>query len=124
MITVNGIDIEFDMTSPLDMKRLNDAQKKAAEKESLLPVPPDDSSADDYLDKYCDWLNGLLLVFGNFIDDSFGDGVAEKLMTNNPSLTKMFDTNDALEEALGAHVKMVTAKFNKYKPNRATRRAK
>ncbi|MDL2318068.1 hypothetical protein LJC74_03105 [Eubacteriales bacterium OttesenSCG-928-A19] len=122
MITIKGVEIDFNITSPADILRLHEAQEKAAQREAQAKAPTD-TNAPDYLIKYAGWLNELLNAFGNFIDDAFGDGVAEQLLTNNPSLDKIFDVNDELEKALGDHAKQITARFNKYKPNRATRRA-
>lgn len=124
MLTIRDLELDFDLTSPGDMLRLDKAQKAAVAKEADLPEAPADKDDPEYLIKYAEWLNGLLNIFGNFIDDAFGDGVAEHLLTNNPSLTKMFDINDELEAALGSHVQVVTNKFAKYKPNRASRRGK
>lgn len=121
MITINGIDVDFDITSPSDILRLDTISKSMADR--TVPDPPTNEKDPGYLTKYVAWLNEMLNMFGNFIDDLFGDGIAEKLLTNNPSLTKMFDVNDALEEALGRHVQQITARFEKYRPNRATRRA-
>ena len=123
MITVQGLQIDFDITSPGDIQRLNAAQEVAAEKEKNITAPTDTDSPT-YLQAYASWLNQLLNIFGNFIDDAFGDGIAEQLLTNNPSITKMLDVNDALENALGEHAKQFAARFNKYAPNRATRRSK
>lgn len=123
MIHIKGIEIDFNITSPSDILRLHEAQEKAAQREAQATAPSD-TNDPDYLLKYAGWLNELLNTFGNFIDDAFGDGVAEKLLTNNPSLDMLFDVNDELEKALGVHVKTITSRFDKYKPNRATRRAK
>jgi len=102
---------------------LHTAQQNAGERESEAKAPTD-TEDPEYILKYADWLNELLNVFGNFIDEAFGDGVAEKLLTNNPDFAMVFDVNDELEEALGIHVKAFTTRFDKYKPNRAARRAK
>lgn len=124
MITINGIDIDFDITSPRDLLRLDAAEKAVTEKASALPGPPQDKSAPDYLVQYARWLDSLLNLFGNFIDGAFGDGVAEKLLTGNPSLTRVMEVNEQLSKVLDGHVEAVTSKFSKYKPNRATRRTK
>lgn len=122
MITIKGIEIDFNITSPADILRLHEAQATAAQREEQAKAPTN-TSDPDYLPKYAGWLNELLNAFGNFIDDAFGDGIAERLLTNNPSLDMIFDVNDELERALGEHAKQITQRFNKYKPNRATRRA-
>ena len=69
-------------------------------------------------------LNGQLRLFGNFIDEVFGDGIAQQLLGNNPSLNKVTEINDALGNAMEAQGKDFGVKLQKYKPNRATRRGK
>lgn len=127
MIHINGVDIDFDITSPRDMMRYNQAGIKMTEAADAVAAPSVDSSDPAYLDEYIAMLNGLLNLYGNFIDDVFGDGVAEKLLTDNPSLTKLIDVDDALGEALEGQGKSfgarMTTRFSKYTPNRATKRA-
>ena len=124
MITIRGIEIDFDITAPNDMLRLETAQEAADERAKDIPEPPTDETAPDYLKKYIGWLQANIKIVGDFWDEVFGDGVAEKLLTNNPSLTKIFDVNEEVEAALGVHVKVISTHMSKYKPNRATRRAK
>lgn len=124
MITLNGIEIDFDITSPSDLLRLDAAEKAVEEKGADLPEPPKDKTASNYLVQYAGWLNLQLNLFGNFLDDAFGDGVAEKLMTTNPSLSKVLVINEQLATELGGHAKAIADKFSKYAPNRATRRSK
>ena len=76
-----------------------------------------------FLDAYVEMLNGQLRLFGNFIDEVFGDGVAEQLLGNNPSLNKVAEISDALGAAMEEQGKEFGVKLQKYKPNRATRRA-
>ncbi len=122
MLKVNGIALNFDLTSPTDVQRYKEAGERM-EKEEIptVSVSPDDPS---FWDSYIAMLNGELRVFGNFIDDVFGDGIAKKLLGDNPSLTKVTEINDALHEAMEAHGKELGVKLQKYKPNRATRRSK
>ena len=88
---------------------------------ALPTVVPDDPG---FLDAYVEMLNAQLRLFGNFIDEVFGDGVAEQLLGNNPSLNKVAEINDALSNAMEAQGTEFGVKLQKYKPNRATRRAK
>jgi hypothetical protein len=123
MITINGIELDFDITSPSDILRYKDAGEKmeAAEETARYPdLPPDDPG---FMDAWIDELNRQLKVFGDFIDDVFGDGIAAKLLGHNPSLNKVADINDALEAAMEAQGREFGIRVQKYKPNRATRRA-
>lgn len=124
MITVNNVQLDFDITSPMDVLRYKKAgeQMEADGKELSMPtLSPDDPK---FLDAYVDMLNAELRLFGNFIDEVFGDGIADQLLGNNPSLNKVAEINDALGEAMEAQGKEFGVKLQKYKPNRATRRAK
>ena len=124
MITVNNIQLDFDITSPSDVLRYKAAgERMEAEGASItLPtVAPDDPK---FLDAYVDMLNAQLRLFGNFIDEVFGDGIAEQLLGNNPSLNKVTEINDVLGAAMEAQGKEFGVKLQKYRPNRATRRAK
>ena len=124
MIEVNNIQLDFDITSPSDIVRYKLAGERMEAEGANITLPtlsPDDPG---FLDAYVDMLNAQLRLFGNFIDEVFGDGVAEQLLGNNPSLNKVNEINDALGVAMEAQGKEFGVKMQKYKPNRATRRAK
>lgn len=123
MIKVNNVQLDFDITSPSDILRYKQAGERMEAEGVNLSLPtlsPDDPL---FLDAYVDMLNGQLRLFGNFIDEVFGDGVAGQLLGNNPSLNKVAEINDALGDALEAQGNEFGVKLQKYKPNRATRRA-
>lgn len=120
---VNGIKLEFDITSPADVLRYKAAGEKMEAEGAKIAVPSLQPDDPDFLDAYVNILNAQLRLFGNFIDEVFGDGVAEQLLGNNPSLNKIAEINDALGEAMEAQGKDFGVKLQKYKPNRATRRA-
>jgi len=88
-----------------------------------ISLPALDEDDPRFLDVYVEMLNSELRLFGNFIDNVFGDGVAEKLLGDNPSLTKVGEINDALEAAFEKQGNDFGVKLQKYQPNRATRRA-
>lgn len=124
MIEVNNIQLDFDITSPSDIVRYKLAGERMEAEGANIALPtlaPDDPG---FLDAYVDMLNAQLRLFGNFIDEVFGDGIAEQLLGNNPSLNKVNEINDALGAAMEAQGKEFGVKMQKYKPNRATRRAK
>ncbi len=124
MIIVNDIQLDFDITSPSDVLRYKQAGEHMEAEAATIPPLVLDKNDPGFLDAYIGMLNGELRLFGNFLDDAFGDGVAKQLLGNNPSLNKVSEINDALSEALEAHGKDFGVKLQKYKPNRATRRAK
>ena len=124
MIENNNVQLDFDITSPTDVLRYKQAGERMEAEGANIALPavaPDDPS---FLDAYVDMLNAQLRLFGNFIDEVFGDGVAQQLLGSNPSLNKVTEINDALALAMEAQGKDFGVKLQKYKPNRATRRGK
>lgn len=123
MITVNNIQLDFDITSPSDVLRYKQAGERMETEGASITLPTVETDDPGFLDAYVEMLNAELRLFGNFIDEVFGDGVAKQLLGNNPSLNKVTEINDALGEAMEAQGKEFGVKLQKYKPNRATRRA-
>lgn len=124
MIEVNNIQLDFDITSPSDVLRYKQAGERMEAEGANIALPtlaPDDPG---FLDAYVEMLNAQLRLFGNFIDEVFGGGVAEQLLGHNPSLNKVAEINDAMSAAMEAQGTEFGVKLQKYKPNRATRRAK
>ena len=122
MLTIKNLELDFDITSPADVLRYKQAGERMEEessKISLSSIKPDDPK---FLEKYIEMLNCELRIFGNFIDDVFGAGVAEQLLGNNPSLNKVAEINDAIGEAMEMQGNEFGVRFQKYKPNRAARR--
>ena len=93
MIKVNNVQLDFDITSPSDILRYKQAGERMEAEGVNLSLPT--LSPDD---------------------PAF-------LLGNNPSLNKVAEINDALGDALEVQGKEFGVKLQKYKPNRATRRA-
>lgn len=124
MLNVKNVELDFDITSPLDVMRYKEAGERMEAQASALTYPTVSPEDPAFLDAYVDMLNGQLRLFGNFLDDVFGDGAAQKLLGDNPSLRKVAEINDALSEAIEVQGKEFGVRLQKYKPNRATRRSK
>ena len=124
MLELNGIQLDFDITSPSDVMRYQQAGERMEAEGAALAYPAMAPEDPAFLDAYVEMLNGQLRIFGNFIDEVFGDGVARQLLGGNPSLSKVILINDALESALEQQGKEFGVRLRKYKPNRATRRRK
>lgn len=119
-----GVTVDFDVTSPTDILRYTKAgetMEAAAAGITMADVKPDEPG---YINAYVDMLNAELKLFGNFIDDVFGTGVAMQFMGDNPSLNKIADVNDALVAAFEQQGKATGTRFAKYTPNRKGRRSK
>lgn len=119
---VNGIELQFDITSPADVLRYKAAGEKMEAEGAKIAMPPLQPDDPAFLDTYVDLLNAQLRLFGDFIDEVFGAGVAAQLLGNNPSLNRVAEINDALGDAMEAQGKEFGVKLQKYKPNRAMRR--
>lgn len=124
MLELNGIQLDFDITSPSDVMRYQQAGERMEAEGAALTYPTMAPEDPAFLGAYVEMLNGQLRIFGNFIDEVFGDGVARQLLGGNPSLSKVIQINDALESALEQQGKEFGVRLRKYKPNRATRRRK
>ena len=124
MIEINNIQLDFDITSPSDVLRYKQAGERMEAEGAAIALPTLALDDPKFLDAYVEMLNAQLKIFGNFIDEVFGDGVAERLLGNNPSLNKIAEINDAMSVAMEAQGTEFGVKLQKYKPNRATRRAK
>ncbi len=122
MLNINGIELNFDITSPSDIVRYKQAGEKMEAEGNAISMPALVTTDPGFMDAYIDMLNTELRLYGNFIDEVFGDGAAKKLMGNNPSLAKITEVNDAIEAAMEAQGKDFGVKLQKYTPNRATRR--
>lgn len=123
MINVNNVKLDFDITSPTDILRYKQAGERMESEGANIALPalaPEDPA---FLDAYVEMLNAQLRLFGNFVDEVFGDGIAAQLLGENPSLNKVTEINDALGAAMEAQGKEFGVKMQKYRPNRATRRA-
>lgn len=123
MLKVKGIELDFDITSPGDIVRYKQAGERMEAEAENISTPTMKTDDPLFMDAYIDMLNAELHLFGNFIDEVFGDGIADRLLGNNPSLNKVTEINDALGEAMAAQGKAFGTKLQKYTPNRATRRA-
>lgn len=118
---IMSVEVDFDITSPSDVVRYKQAGEKM-EAEGLQIAGPAMSPEDPgFLDAYVEMLNAELRLFGNFIDEVFGDGVANQLLGSNPSLNKVTEINDALSEAMETQGRDFGIKLKKYKPNRNAR---
>lgn len=118
-MNINGIDLNFDFTSPTDMMRYRTAATRLAKRAAEIPDLPTSTDDPQYMEKYIDMLNGTLKVYGDFVDEVFGDGTANKLLGDNPSMAKVLEIRAAIDEALEQEGRKLGAQMAKYIPNRA-----
>lgn len=124
MLKINDLELDFDITSPTDVLRYKQAGEHMEAAAAELHFPELTSDDPGFLDNYVNMLNSQLRLFGNFIDEVFGEGVAQKLLGDNPSLNRVTEVNEAISQAMAEQGKSFGVRLQKYKPNRATRREK
>lgn len=125
MITVNGHEIDFDVTAPEDLQRYLAACETMDKAAASLPALPASGTmaSPDGLRTYTAYITGQCKLLTDFIDDAFGDGTCNALLGPKASLETLMDVADALRDAISAQGQSVGKRIAGYMPNRATRRA-
>ena len=125
MITVNGHEIDFDVTAPADLQRYLAACETMNRAAAILPAMPasEAMASPDGLRAYTAYITGQCKLLTDFIDDAFGDGTCNALLGPKASLETLMDVADALRDAISAQGQSVGKRIAGYMPNRATRRA-
>ncbi len=120
MLCVNGVQLEFDITCPDCLLRLDAAEKAAAEKQSALPAPKK-HAAGRPIAAYAAWMGKVICIFSEFLNEAFGEGAAAQLLGEAPSLERMAAVSEALGEALTESANTAAQRFTEYTPYRAQR---
>ena len=125
MITVNGHEIDFDVTAPADLQRYLAACETMNRAAAILPAMPasEAMASPDGLRAYTAYITGQCKLLTDFIDVAFGDGTCNALLGPKASLETLMDVADALRDAISAQGQSVGKRIAGYMPNRATRRA-
>lgn len=118
MIIIDGIELEFDITSPADVQRYKQAGERMEEAGREIVMPEMAMDDPNFLNEYVAMLNKQLNIYAAFLDEIFGDGIAEKLLGNNPSLTKITQVNDAIANAMQLQGSDIGGKLSDYAPSR------
>ncbi|WP_418668025.1 DUF6673 family protein [Allofournierella sp.] len=124
MLKINGTEVDFDITSPEDLRRYRAAGERMRQAAAGLPDPPAEALTDASFDAYVAFMEAQCRLVTDFIDDAFGQGVCDRLLGPKTSLERLLDLCDAIGEAVGRQSSEVGAKLAQYAPNRATGRAK
>lgn len=118
LYTINGVELEIDMEDYDFQKKYEDAFEKMEKEEKELQKI---GKKSDITKRYCE-------MFNHLFDDIFGEGTAEKLFEGKFNARK---TDEVYEEFISICTEQAKAAqnrknklVNKYKPNRAQRRAK
>lgn len=124
MLNVNGVEIDFDLTSPDDLRRYNAAGEKMTEAAEKLPPVAQDLTTAEGFKSYISYIEAQCKLVTDFIDEAFGNGVCNKLLGPKTSLDKLLDVCTAIGGQIENQGKDIGVKIKKYAPNRAARKAK
>lgn len=124
MLNINGIELDFDITSPEDLRRYRAAGEKMAAAELPDPPHPGEALTDADMEQYIAYLEAQCRLLTDFIDEAFGGDVCNRLLGPKTSLDKLLSLCDALGAAVEEQSKSVGVKIVRYAPNRASRRSK
>lgn len=125
MITVNGHEIDFDVTAPEDLQRYLAACETMDKAAAILPpMPsPEAMASPAGIRAYTAYITGQCKLLTDFIDAAFGDGTCNALLGPKASLDTLMDVADALRDAISAQGQSVGKRIASYMPNRSTRRS-
>lgn len=124
MLTVKGLELDFDITAPEDMDRYLRCGEEMSAKAAAAPPMPQIVSTSAHLAAYKDWLTAYCRICTEWIDAVFGAGTANKLLGSKTSLSKILDVCDAIREATTKQGEAVGLHLQEFAPNRATRRSR
>lgn len=124
MLNINGLEFDFNITSPKDVLKYKRAGERMEAAGALLAIPEVATDDPAFLDSYMEMLNAELHLYADFLDEVLGENAAQQLLGDNPGLDTIFEINDTMGAAMEAQGAAFGAKVKKYTPNRATRRQK
>ncbi len=115
---INGISLHLDLEDVEILERYENAFDAMAEEEKKLPK---DGKASDRVRAYCE-------MYRHLYDKIFGDGTADKIFAGKPMNAAVYDEVydsflEFVREQLVAAAKHRGERLNKYRPNRAQKRA-
>lgn len=123
MLKIHGTEIDFDITSPEDLRRYRAAGERMERAAAGLPAAPAAPLTEASFDEYVAFMEAQCRLVTDFIDDAFGQGVCDRLLGPKTSLEKLLDLCGAIGEAVSRQSSEVGEKLAQYTPNRATGRA-
>lgn len=123
MLKVGGTEIDFDITSPEDLRRYRAAGEKMRQAAAGLPKAPAKTLTEAGFDEYIAFVETQCRLVTDFVDDAFGEGVCDRLLGPKTSLEKLLDLCGSIGEAVERQSSQVGAKLTQYAPNRVRGRA-
>lgn len=114
---INGISLHLDLEDAAAIERYEDAFDAMAEEEKKIPK---DGKASKRIRAYCE-------MYRHLYDKIFGDGTADKIFGDTMNAAVYDEVYDSFLEfvrgQLTAAAKRRSEHLNKYRPNRAQKRA-
>ncbi len=99
--------LNFDITSPQDIQRYKTASEKMEKASKQVARPTVMFDHPDYLNQYLAMISIELKLYADFLDEAFGQGTAQSLLGENPSILKAAEVNARLAIALQNQIKML-----------------
>lgn len=119
MITVRGVELDFNFLDADHVQRLVDARKDLAEKHKNI-MQTDVSKVG--LEEYAGLLRQACQVFFDLFDEQFGDGTSNKLFGKTCNLETVLDIYQEFEQAVAGQSEAFAKKAGAYVPDTATKK--
>lgn len=124
MITVNGKELDFDLTSIEDLQRYRAAVERMSAAAAQAAQPPQDTATSEGFAAYIDYIGQQCRLVTDFIDEIFGEGTCNTLLGPKSSLEKLLKLCSQISAAVDEQGRSFNGMLmQQYLPNRATRRA-
>lgn len=118
MIKVRDVELKFDPSNPTHIVRFNTESAQHQERVAALRSP--DTTKENWLDEYVAYLNGFLQSFATYLDNVFGDDVAQRLLGAEPGIEDCFAVDDEIGTAITEHLSVFQDRAHRFLPNRQT----
>lgn len=118
---LDEIDLDFDLTSPEDLRRYSAAMERMRTAVQDLPVPPAEVVTEENFAAYTAFMEAQCRILTQFIDAAFGDGTCNRLLGPQTSVSKLNALCEDIGKALEAQGNATAKRLAPYQPNRRKR---
>ncbi len=119
MLVLHNVPLDFDITSPKDLKRYNEAMKTLMHNASVLKEL---TNGENSVENYVITLEHECALLVEFIDNMLGEGTCRRFLKDKISINSLNDLCADIANAINVQAEETKKKFAPYKPNK--RRAK
>ncbi|MEG1012194.1 MAG: DUF6673 family protein [Ruthenibacterium sp.] len=118
-MTVQGQQIDFDITAPEDLQRYSVAMAQMqTDVNALKPSPDMDLTTPEGVQAYAGFITAQCRILTDFIDSAFGEGVCNRMLGKKSSLAKLNALCAELGAALAQQGTQSADSLRGYTPNR------